>query len=46
MAEEIQEKEYITEKEARTVKELFRKNLQSYKEKDDSMTDQEWLENL
>lgn len=46
MADEIQEKEYITEKEARTVKELFRKNLKSYKEKDASMTDQEWLENL
>lgn len=46
MTDEIQGKEYITEKEARTVKELFRKNLQSYKEKDASMTDQEWLENL
>lgn len=46
MADEVQEKEYITEKEARTVKELFRKNLQSYKEKDSSITDQEWLENL
>ena len=46
MSNEIQEKEYITEKEARTVKELFRKNLKSYKEKDPSMTDQEWLEQL
>lgn len=46
MPNEIQEKEYITEKEARTVKELFRKNLKSYKEKDLSMTDQEWLEQL
>lgn len=46
MADEIQDKEYITEKEAKTVKELFRKNLKSYKEKDASMTDQEWVENL
>ena len=46
MSDEIREKEYITEQEARTVKELFRKNLKSYKEKDPSMTDQEWLEQL
>ena len=36
--------EYITEKEAKTVKEMFQKYLKSYKEKDPSMTDKEWLE--
>ncbi|MCM1264453.1 MAG: hypothetical protein NC313_17210, partial [Butyrivibrio sp.] len=46
MADGIMEKEYITEKEAQAVKELFKKNLQSYKEKDASMTDEEWLEGL
>ncbi|MCM1251703.1 MAG: hypothetical protein NC321_02695 [Clostridium sp.] len=46
MADKELEKEYITEKEARTVKELFKKNLKSYKEKDASMTDEEWLEDL
>lgn len=44
--EEISEKEYITEKEARIVKELFKKYLKSYKEKDPSMSDQEWLKQL
>lgn len=43
---EEQQKEYITEKEARTVKELFSKYLKSYKEKDASMSDKEWLEQL
>lgn len=43
---EEQSKEYITEKEARTVKELFAKYLKSYKEKDVSMSDKEWLEQL
>lgn len=37
---------YLTEKEAKTVKEMFRKNLKAYKEKDPSMTDKEWLEQL
>lgn len=46
MSEEIQEREYITEKEARAVKKLFKKNLKSYKEKDASISDQEWLDNL
>ena len=46
MAEELQKKEYITEKEARTVKELFRKNLKSYKEKDASVSDREWMEEM
>lgn len=38
--------EYLTEKEARTVKDMFKKYLKSYKEKDSSMTDKEWLEQL
>ena len=37
---------HLTEKEAKTVKEMFRKNLKAYKEKDPSMTDKEWLEQL
>lgn len=41
-----QQKEYITEKEAKTVRDLFRKNLKSYKEKDKSVSDEEWLKNL
>ena len=41
-----QEIEYITEQEAKTVKELFTKYLKSYKEKDSSMSDKEWLEQL
>lgn len=36
--------EYITEKEAKTVKEMFQKYLKLYNEKDPSMTDKEWLE--
>ena len=39
-------KEYLTEEEARTVKELFRKYLKEYKEKDENVSDQEWLEQL
>lgn len=46
MPDEVLEKEYITEKEVQVVKELFKKNLQSYKEKDAYMTDKEWLEEL
>lgn len=46
MGEETQRQEYITEKEARTVKELFRRNLKSYKEKDASVSDQEWMEGM
>lgn len=38
--------EFITEKEARTVKDMFKRYLKSYKEKDPSMTDKEWLEQL
>lgn len=43
---ENQEREYITEQEARTVKQLFAKYLKSYKQKDVSMSDKEWLEQL
>ena len=46
ISEESQQNEYIKEQEARTVKELFRKYLKSYKQKDESMTDKEWLEQL
>lgn len=42
----IEEREYLTEKEAKTVKEMFRKYLKSYKEKDSAISDQEWLEQL
>ena len=38
--------EYLTEKEAKTIKEMFRKYLKSYKEKSPDMTDKEWLEQL
>ena len=41
-----QEKEYISEQEARTVKALFRKYLQDYKQKPADMTDKEWLAQL
>jgi hypothetical protein len=36
--------EYITEKEARTVRDMFKKYLGYYKEKDPEMSDKEWLE--
>lgn len=36
----------LTEKEARTVREMFKEYLKLYKEKDPSMTDKEWLEEL
>lgn len=38
--------EYITEQEAKTVKQLFKKYLKSYKQKDVSVSDKEWLEQL
>ena len=38
--------EFITEKETKTLKEMFKDFLKRYKEKDPSMTDQEWLEEL
>lgn len=40
----VENAEYITEKEAKTLKGMFAKYLKSYKEKDPSMTDKEWLE--
>ncbi|MGN9162990.1 hypothetical protein [Clostridium sulfidigenes] len=43
---EVTSAEYISEREAKTVKELFKKYLKSYKEKDVSVTDKEWLEQL
>lgn len=46
MAREAQGREYITKKEAKAIKELFKRNLKSYKEKDVSMSDEEWLERL
>jgi len=44
--EENKSKEYINEQEARTLKELFAKYLRLYKEKDVSVSDKEWLEQL
>ena len=43
---EEKRQEYLTEEQALTVKEMFKKYLKSYKEKDADMTDQEWLEQL
>lgn len=45
-SEGLQQNEYLKVQEARDVKELFRKYLKSYKEKDSSITDKEWLEQL
>lgn len=45
MVDEKQQ-EYLTEKEARTVKGMFKKYLKSYKEKNPEMSDKEWLEQL
>ena len=39
-------KEYISEEEAKNVKELFAKYLKSYKEKNDFISNKEWLEQL
>lgn len=38
--------EYITETEARTVKEMFKKYLKLYKTKNPSTSDEQWLEEL
>lgn len=43
---EEQSEEYLTNKEARNVKKMFKKYLKQYKEKDSSVSDQEWLERL
>lgn len=42
----VDNREYMTEKEAATLKGMFKRNLKSYKEKPASMTDREWLEQL
>lgn len=39
-------KEYITEQEFRILKELYAKHLKKYKEKDESVSYKEWLEQL
>ncbi|MDO4721462.1 MAG: hypothetical protein Q4A78_12420 [Peptostreptococcaceae bacterium] len=44
--EQEEKREYLTEKEAKTLKELFGTYLRSYKEKDVSVSDREWLEQL
>lgn len=44
--EKSKAREYLTEEEANTVKEMFKKYLKSYKEKDASVSDKEWLEQL
>lgn len=41
-----EKREYLTESEAKTVKEMFRKYLKSYKEKAPEVSDEEWLEQL
>ncbi len=50
MAEEASvkknEQEYLTETEAKTVQNMFKKYLKSYKEKAPEMSDKEWLEQL
>lgn len=38
--------EYLTEEEATEVKVMFKKYLKSYKDKDSSISDKEWLEKL
>ena len=43
---EEQEKVYITEQEAESFKQLFKRSLKSYKEKDENVTDEEWLNQL
>ena len=40
------DKEYLTESEARAVKDMFKKYLKLYKEKDDKTSDEEWLAEL
>ena len=42
--DEVNSEEYITESEAKTFIQLFKKYLKLYKHKDISMTDKEWLE--
>lgn len=44
--EKNNEHEYFTEKEAKTVKGMFKKYLELYKQKDPAMSDSDWLEEL
>lgn len=44
--EEKKDREYISQSEVKSLKELFARNLKSYKEKNPSITDREWLETL
>jgi hypothetical protein len=46
MQDEKIKTEYITEKEARAVKDLFKRYMKSYKERDTSLSDKDWLEQL
>ena len=39
-------REYLTEDEAKNIKEMYKKYLKSYKEKNPGISDQEWLEQL
>ena len=39
-------RELVSDMEAGQIKDLFRKNLKSYKEKGENITDEEWLEGL
>lgn len=38
--------EYISEKEAHTIKDMLRRNINAYKTKDSAVSDEEWLEQL
>lgn len=38
--------EYISEKEAHTIKDILRRNINAYKTKDPAVSDEEWLEQL
>lgn len=38
--------EYISEKEAHTIKDMLRRNINAYKTKDPAVSDEEWLEQL
>lgn len=43
---QVQGDEYLTEKEAQSIKKLFQKYWHNYREKSDTMSDIEWLERL
>ncbi len=46
IVETVNDTEYISEKDAKSFKELFNKCLKSYKEKESSVTDEQWLEQI